>query len=193
MSNKLTDAYETHCSSNLPQHRGATERRCFETAITLWRIDPRSNLLPLHPWLATSSNSRPSYALGRWRLRFTSTSSLLWNVSEPDADAERYGSYIWTLPYEARLLSRGVVSRPFMLFFFNRCVTTRLPYIPRTQSVVQIRCHCYRGGQQYRIPEGRVLRRRMRALLLGSTNAQGVRMSCSSSYRCYTVSVLLSM
>ncbi|KZV82536.1 hypothetical protein EXIGLDRAFT_778444 [Exidia glandulosa HHB12029] len=28
--------------------------------------------------------------------------------------------YIWTLPYEARLLSRGVVCRPFMLFFFNR-------------------------------------------------------------------------
>ncbi|KZV97104.1 hypothetical protein EXIGLDRAFT_764707 [Exidia glandulosa HHB12029] len=28
--------------------------------------------------------------------------------------------YISTLPYEARLLSRGVVSRPFMLFFFNR-------------------------------------------------------------------------
>ncbi|KZV97102.1 hypothetical protein EXIGLDRAFT_764705 [Exidia glandulosa HHB12029] len=30
--------------------------------------------------------------------------------------------YIWTLPYEARLLSRGVVSRPFILFFFNRYV-----------------------------------------------------------------------
>ncbi|KZV82538.1 hypothetical protein EXIGLDRAFT_843614 [Exidia glandulosa HHB12029] len=30
--------------------------------------------------------------------------------------------YIWTLPYEARLLSRGVVNRPFMLFFFNRYI-----------------------------------------------------------------------